>query len=391
LAAHARLSPSDSQRWLNCPGSIEFTKNYPNRSTDAADEGTAAHWVRQMCLDLGFNPYAFIGVKIKVNGKIYECDAEMADALMPGIEEIRQYDGQMFVEEKINLDPWMPGQFGTLDCGVLGRDLIVISDLKYGEGVAVQAVGNTQQMIYALGFWYQIARHISSAKTFLIIIDQPRNNAGGGYWSVTLDELLKFGEELKVKAAETYRPGAPLRASSYGCKWCPAANLPGRMGGCPVHHADKLDLLGLEFEDLDKPVPWKPPVVEEMTFERKVKLSDAKVEITQWLEFIHASVLNDLLLEGPKGGKKAVEGRKLARRWLSPEVAEAFMREKALDPFNKKLKTPKQAETAIGGKEFTIPAGLVERPKPKPIVVPVEDARLPIRPVSAEFEDLDAK
>lgn len=277
----------------------------------------------------------------------------------------------------------MPGQFGTLDCGIVGRELIVISDLKYGKGVPVEAVGNTQQMIYALGFWDQIAQHISKAKTFLIVIDQPRNNAGGGYWSVTLDELLTFGEELRVKAAKTYEAGAPLRPSAYGCKWCPAANLPGRPGGCPAHHQENLELV--EFDDPDAPEPWTPPVVENMTLERLVHLTDHMTAIKQWLDFCHARVLDELLEKGPQCGKKAVLGRKSPRKWVDEKVAAAFAMQKGIDPYNKKMKTPPQIEALIG-KKYELPDALVERGKPKPVIVPEEDKREAIKPLS--FDDL---
>lgn len=71
--------------------------------TDAADEGTAAHWVREHCLSLGFEPYDFIGTDIRVNGKTYQCDDEMAEALKFGIDEAREFDGEMFVERKLDL------------------------------------------------------------------------------------------------------------------------------------------------------------------------------------------------------------------------------------------------------------------------------------------------
>jgi hypothetical protein len=392
--AHARLSPSDSARWLNCPGSIEFTKDYPPTSTEAADEGTAAHWVREQCLELGFDPYDFIGTQIHVNGKLYTCDDEMADALAPGIDEIREFDGEMYVEEWVDLTKWVgldkngKRQGGTIDCGVAGKELHVLSDEKYGKGVPVDAVRNSQQMLYALGFWDQIARHISDAEQFLIIVDQPRNAAGGGYWSVSLSDLLKFGEEVKVRAELTLKPNAPLIPGRKQCAWCPAANLPGRQGGCPAHHADMLDLIG--FEDLDAPEPWKPPVVESMTFERRLKVAEHMTGISQWLEYIHASVLQDLLDEGPKGGKKAVLGRNPPRKWRDQRAAEAFIRQKNILPFNQKLKTPKQIEKAIG-RGYEIPQALVERGSPKPIIVPAEDARDAIRPLGAEFEDLGSE
>lgn len=163
MTAHARLGPSDSARWLTCPGSINFTKDYPRDTGNNgfADLGTFAHSIREECLEFGFDAYDFIGHKGVIGGVTYECDEEMADRLQPGIDEIRTFEGQLFVEKRINLSRWMPGQFGTLDAGVAGKRLIFISDLKYGEGVPVSAVGNTQQMIYALGFWDQIARHVT--------------------------------------------------------------------------------------------------------------------------------------------------------------------------------------------------------------------------------------
>jgi hypothetical protein len=166
MAAHARLGPSDSSRWLNCAGAVNFTKDYPNEATEFAAEGTVAHWVREQCLDLGFEPFDFVGTKMRADGFMFEVDAEMAEHLQPGIDEIREFDGPLFVERRISLDRWMPGQFGTLDAGVAGEKLIVISDLKFGEGVPVQAVENTQQMIYALGFGTKSHATSPMPKTF---------------------------------------------------------------------------------------------------------------------------------------------------------------------------------------------------------------------------------
>ncbi|RID91837.1 DUF2800 domain-containing protein [Gemmobacter lutimaris] len=386
--AHARLGPSDSSRWLSCPGAVNFTKNYPNESSTFADEGTAAHWIREQCLDLGFDAYDFIGTKVRVNGALYECDAEMADFLQPGIDEIRQFDGEVFVEKRINLSRWMPGQFGTLDSGVAGRHLIVISDLKYGRGVPVSAVKNTQQMIYALGFWDNFARHVTDATMFLIIIDQPRHPAGGGYWEVTLDELLAFGEELRVKAAATTDPSAPLIPTQKGCAWCPAANLPNRKGGCPAHNADMFDLLDLEFDDLDAPEQWAPPQIDGLTPERIIALATKKREIEQWLNFIGGAALQHLLDNGPTAGQKAVYGRMPPRKWATEGAAEAFLKQRlGLDAtFNKKLITPTQALKAMG-KGAELPGGFITQEDPKPTIAPIEDKRDAIAPLVDDFED----
>ena len=391
MSAHARLGPSDSARWLSCPGSINFTRDYPNSSSAAADEGTVAHWVREQCLELGFEPYDFIGTKMRLNGVLWEVDEDMAENLVYGIDTAREFDGPMFVEKRLDLGRWMPGQFGTLDCGIAGEHLIYISDLKFGRGVPVQAAYNTQQMIYALGFWDQIARHITDATEFLIEIDQPRNNAGGGAWRVSLEDLLKFGEELRKKAAATFEEDAPLIASPKACQWCAAANVPGRIGGCPVNAAANLEPIDMDFDDLDGPDLWEPPVVEELSRERLITLSQHKKSIEQFLEYAHARALQYLMDDGPAAGHKAVYGRKPPRKWASTEAAEAFMKQKlsSADPFNKKLKTPSQAEKEVG-KKYEIPKSLVEQGQPKPIMVPVEDEREAIRPFNDDIEDLDA-
>lgn len=390
MTEHARLGPSDSARWIACPGSINFTKNYPNSSSDAADEGTLAHWVREECLEWALEPYHFIGRTMEINGKVWTVDSDMADHLMPGIDEIREFSGRMFVEERLDLGRWMPGQFGTLDCGIAGQHLIVISDLKYGMGVPVQPVRNTQQMIYALGFWDQFARHITDATDFLIIIDQPRNSAGGGAWPVTLDELLAFGDELRTKAEATNDPDAPLIPTKEGCLWCPAANVPGRPGGCPAHAQSMIAEIEMDFEDLDDPVIWEPPLVAGLTPDRLIRLSQHRKAIENFLEYAHAMAIQHLTTHGPTAGQKAVLGRAGNRKWVSDKAAEAFLRQKlpSADPFNKKLKSPSQGEKEVG-KKYKIPDSLVERGEPKPIMVPVEDARPAILSVEQEFDDVD--
>lgn len=390
-----RKRPSDAVRWTRCAAALRFTLDYPNTSSGAADEGTAAHWIREMCLELGMDAYDWIGTKVSVGGTLYECDFDMAEALQGGIDEICEFDGEIFNEVWVDTTEWVgldengKRQGGTVDCGIVGSNLIVLSDLKFGQGVPVPAVRNDQQSLYGLAFYHQIAKHISDATEFLIIIDQPRNSAGGGYWPVTLAELEKYGQFVKTRAAMADDPDAEFTPGEEQCRWCPAANVPGRPGGCPAHSADMMDAIGLTFDDLDAPEEWTPPVVDEMTIERLIQISDKSSGIKKWLEYCHARVIQHLLEEGPVGGKKAVYGRRPNRKWSSPSAAEAFMLQKLTStPFNKKLKSPSQVEKEIG-KKYQVPGALIERGEPKPIVVDIEDARESIAPLNAEFDDFD--
>jgi hypothetical protein len=390
--------PSDAARWIECSGALEATADYPAQGdNEFTAEGTAAHSIREMCLRFGFDPYDFIGTTQRVGPFQFDVDEEMAEHLMPGIDEIREFDGELFVEERVNTTEWVGldsqgnEQFGTLDCGVVGQKLIFISDLKYGMGVAVQAAKNWQQVLYALAFWRQIARHISSATQFLICIDQPRNHAGGGYWSLSLDEMLALGEHIKVRAALTKIDGAPLTPGDKQCQWCPAANLPGKPGGCTAHHEWMAEQIDMKFDTLDKldavGVDWAPPRIHSLTPERKVHIVRVKSTVEKWLEKLHADVIADGLANRPTPGLKVVEGRNPPRKWRDAVPAEAWL-EQRLGPdkiFNRKLISPKQSEKLLGkGKEP--PNALVERGSPKPILVPLEDARPAVKSIDDKFD-----
>ena len=394
-----RKRPSDAARWTRCAKAPSFTQDYPNDSSDAADEGTAAHWVREMSLDLGFDAYQFIGTKIRVGGKIYVCDAEMADHLQTGIDEIREFAGKMFVEYRVDTTPWVgldengQPQGGTLDCAVVGEHMVVISDLKFGLGVAVMAVQNRQQLLYLIAFYYQVVKKIAPKATeFLIIIDQPRNSAGGGYWAISLEELLSYENFFRTRAAMVDDPNAEFTPGHEQCKWCPAANVPDRPGGCPAHAKWAVESIDLDFEELENAalvgVEWQPPVVEMLTPERLVHIALNKSNITKFLEYAHAQALTHLMNYGELAGQKAVLGRAPPRKHASEAASEAFLKQKlpSGDPFTKKLKSPAQAEKEIGSK-YEFPRALIEQGQPKPIMVPVEDKRTALRTVESEFED----
>jgi hypothetical protein len=179
---------------------------------------------------------------------------DVGHALLPGIDRCRQFLGKTFIELRVNTTPWVGRdedgneQGGTLDFGCVGEELIVISDLKFGRNIPVEAIRNYQQVLYALGFYHQVAKHITKATKFLIIIDQPRNSAGGGEWPVELAELEAIGEWIKVRAAETFDPAAPCTPSKDACTWCPAAK---KMGACPEYEAWQISMLEQEIQDLD--------------------------------------------------------------------------------------------------------------------------------------------
>jgi Ruegeria phage exonuclease len=201
LDARAKSSPSSAYRWLVCPGNILLSTaggsdGDGGGSSFCAAEGTGSHTVREYCLSLGLEPVDFLGDVMQIDGFEITITEVAVKALTAGIERIRLRPGNKYFEHRVTLKRWRPDCRGTLGCGIVGRDVIEIDDLKYGAGTPVSPGGTEQLLTCALGFWGYIARHVSNATDFLLVIDQPRAAGGGGKWECSLDELLEHGERL---------------------------------------------------------------------------------------------------------------------------------------------------------------------------------------------------
>lgn len=402
--AHARNAPSDSKRWLHCAGALRRCKDLGidnSEGNTASREGTAAHWVREVCLDLGLDPYDFIGTKIQVDEETFLCDDDMASALQPGIDQLRSFSGKLFVEKRVNITPWVGldedgnEQFGTLDAGIVCEEVIVISDLKYGRHIAVGAIRNFQQVLYALGFYEQFARHATKATKFLIIIDQPRNSAGGGEWEVELEELRAIGEWIKERARLTFDPNAPCTPSKEGCEWCPASK---RFGACGEYETWVLDQLQTELDDLDDFEEFGAelplPKVESLSPSRLSAIFQNRSLLKKFIERVEQHVTRAVRGgDGEAYGLKAVDGKRSKRVHVDEEKSKTWLLENGyeLDKIiTIELKTPAQLDKVCGKGKF--PKDLISGGEPTPTVVSIEDAR-PALPTEAqmdeEIEDLE--
>lgn len=396
LPAHAPLGPSSSEGWSTCADYVNANRGLPDLTTEPAAEGTAAHAISDLCLLTGLDPYDFVGIKSEVSGFTFVWDDEDAMLLQLGIEAVRDAGGQFFGEFRVDISRWtLPGQFGTLDRAIIvqidGEWWVVLIDLKWGRGVPVSPVENKQLMLYALGFWDQIARHIvPGAVRFKIIIDQPRHGGGGGVWNTTLDRLLKFGAWIKERAAETALSNATRTASRNGCIWCRRRRVP---GGCDTFDRYMIGLLDLDWDAIDRGIlmtsNFAPP--RELTADRRAWLLLHKDSIRRWLDQLDEEAMADAKAGADIGMLKLVEGNKLPDKWRDKGADAIPVVEKLIgaDGFNKRLKTPKQIGKVVEGNEEAVEAiePFIERGRKKPILVPLEDAREPIRS-AADFEEL---
>lgn len=395
MSAHARLSPSAAERWMPCPGSVRATEHLPDSTSVFAAEGSCAHWVREWSLILGCSPFDFVGQSMTFDGFEFTVDETMASHLMDGLDRIEELGGMQFVEHRCDLSRWMPGQFGTLDTGIVTDGAIYIDDLKYGQGEEVEPEKNKQLMIYALGFWDNIARHHTDATDFVISIDQPR--AGGiKVWETTLDELLAFGEEVREAAKRTYDKDAPFCATRKGCRWCLKKELPpapGDLTGCRTYDEFMAGFFADQFEDLDGPLILPA----NLTALRRANVVLHADLIRKWLARLHEDSQQAAEMGCPDPGLKLAEGKAGARFWTNETRAERILRiVLSDDAYTRKLKSPTQADKDVRPRRgkpgheraWNLLNRLIDQPKGKPILVPEDSPKPAIQPAADVFDDL---
>jgi len=252
---HAQWSASATERnWL-CPGSITLIQNLTVKPEGkAAAWGTACHEVSEKLLKR--QPIE-IGTVIHTEQHMITVDQEMMDVAWVYRDYIADRVKNGFdlyaVEQKFNLaDMGLPIDIGGTADAVLYHPhdkILEIGDLKTGKGGFVEATGNPQERLYALGVLVSINPPLD-VKTVMTTIVQPRyaDKDGDVVRSETfhISDLLDWTIDLvprvnlAARALTTYEQARQsddtlgawsdefLVPGEIQCQWCPAA------GGCPA-------------------------------------------------------------------------------------------------------------------------------------------------------------
>lgn len=242
-SGHSIFAPSGSAMWLYCPGSLIANLLEEDDGSFEAAEGTVAHELAESWLRTGRKPTWRIGEVVVISegeGKP-EYHIEIDEVMLDYVEEYVKWcqweDGDQFVEQRVYFTQLMPPanadeleenpdatpvpfcpQGGTADHASCWPGHLIISDLKYGKGIYVEAVNNTQARLYALGFFYEWDWKYNFQK-ITIRIGQPRLG-NWGVWTITREELLEFAEFVRERAAIAWRLNGSRRVSKKGCQWC---------------------------------------------------------------------------------------------------------------------------------------------------------------------------
>lgn len=415
---------------MRCTASVSFVEHLTAVGivTDDDDverwtaEGSVAHHVREMCLSLGFEPSDFVGQKITCSGHEIEVTDDMAEALYPGIDWIREHAEELHIEESLDLGRWVPGQKGTADTWfmwetTIGETWLVLSDLKFGMK-GVEAKGCEQQMAYGLALM-DLLGWPENVDGLLVNIDQPRafspretlsgefqdtgeDDPGRGmkFWKCSLDELREFGERLRQTWNDIVAGRTFYVPSNEACAYCPAKSARPSKDylGCQAYNNwMKLELDALSGDGAKEQYSF--PSDAEFTETFRYRLVRRRNEITKWLKELEAASLAAALEGKPDPGSKVVMVSGGGRTYGSDRRAEIVLRSaigeeafkpKALVGITEAQKRLKPGRAKKGHpREWALLEKLLVTPERKPALAPIEDMRSGVDMSAFQLDDLE--
>lgn len=374
---HALLGASSSARWLVCTPSARLEAMFPDEQSPYAAEGTVAHDLAEAIL------------RHKLEGKkapkLDDYSTEMIEAVNRYVDvceekvneaRARSSDAEAMIEARLDFSRWVPEGFGTGDMVIVADGILEVIDLKYGKGVPVSAVENTQMRLYALGA-YDVNEFLYDVKLARMTIVQPRLDSVSTD-EMSLEELLDWGEDLKPIAQRAFNGEGECTPCDY-CNFCKARHTCRALSNTCLDtfykNGGKLNQLLTDSEVSD--------------------ILAMKDLIAKWIKGVY-----DFAYEKALSGEKQWPGYKLvegtSRRTITDPDAAAktlldngYKEEDIYKP--RELEGITNLQKVLGKKGVTkYLEAFIDKPEGKPTLVPDSDKRPAINTVETmmnEFED----
>lgn len=394
---HALLSASGAHRWLVCTAAPHFEENFPDGTSEYAEEGTLAHAICELYAQkafCGLSPRKFSADLKKLQAKPLYQDEMLRTAefyVNYLMEKAMGYTEAPYVatEVKVDLTEYIPEGFGTCDCIMIGGDTLHITDYKHGKGVPVSAVANPQMRLYALGaLALYRAVYGDQIKKVSMAICQPRLTEDVSEEVISVPALLEWGRIIEPIAKEAFDGPGTFYPGEH-CRFCKgkvqcrarAAHFAGFDKFAHQEIAGKLD-----GQTRAQRIADGTPILSD---EEVAELLEKAAGLASWYSDLQSYATEVLLAGGEMPGFKLVEGR--SNRAFSNQddamraLLDAGYKEAVL--YDRKPKTLTELEKLIGKKAFgELLSGFIIKPRGKPTLVPASDKREAYNLGAAEFE-----
>lgn len=384
MPKHALLSASGAHRWLACTPSARLEEQFPRTTSEYAEEGTAAHEVAELTARYFLNEISEADFENKrdklakgayYNAEMQECANSYAELVLSKYNASRENCEDAFTELEVKVDfsKYVKSGFGTGDCIIVADKVLEIIDFKYGKGVRVEAVGNPQMQLYALGAYLKY-NTLFDIDTIRMTIFQPRLSAGQSSDEITVDELMTWANEyVKPRAKLAYKGEGEFTPSEETCKFCRAKEQ------CKARTEQNLKL----FDESPDPLL--------ITAEEAGQILEKAADIQAWLEDLEKLVSSTLLSGEKVTGWKLVEGRSNRTITDPTKAINALRAEGYTEIFEEpKLLGITKLEKLVGAKELTrILDGILVKPQGRPTLAPETDKRPEYQPEESLLKEFD--
>lgn len=384
---HALLGPSGAKRWMSCTPSVRLEEQFPDSSSEYADEGTLAHSLAETILrynngEISKKAFSTRFNKIKADPMYNQ---EMQDYIEDYTQRVWEIANEMkascpdaliLFEQRLDFSEYVPDGFGRGDVVIVADDMINIIDLKYGKGVGVSAEDNPQLRLYGLGAYLEHSMLYDIRKVRMTIIQPRLENIS--VEELTAEEMLDWAErEVQPKAAQAYAGEGEFKVGDH-CRFCKARVT------CRARAEYNLELTKLDFVD--------PALLTDEEIGEVLRRAD---ELDHWVKDVTGFALAEALKGTKYEGWKLVEGTS-RRRYTDPArviqvlLEEGYKAEDVQKPVEPKGLT--DMTKLLGKKLFEeLLASLVIKPEGKPTLVPESDKRPELNRVAEAKQDFDNK
>lgn len=371
MGKHAILSASSSHRWLECLPSAVLEQQFENKTSVAAEEGTAAHNLCEHKLKKSLKMRSKRPTSEFDSDEMQECTDAYVSYILELLTEIKNEcaDPLVLIEQRLDFSNYVPQGFGTGDCVIVSDKKLHIIDFKYGLGVLVDADDNPQMKLYALGALELFDVLYDISEVSMTIFQPRRENISTP--TTTADELKTWAEnELKPKAELAIRGEGEFH-SGHWCGFCRANTK------CRARAKQQLELAQMEFK--------LPPLLEDSEIE---EVLEKLPQLTKWANDITAYASDSAINHGKRWrGFKVVQGRSNRKYTDETLVAKMAKANGYKDIYKKSLITLTEMEKLMGKAVFNEILGeLICKPKGKLSLVPSTDKRKEINVIN-EFKE----